>query len=70
MLPAEATCLNANWFMSLDEARACEAWRRDKGAGRNSEGTCADRDMRIGHSDDVKQQGHRENGTTAPDKPQ
>lgn len=23
-------CLNANWFMSLDEARAkCEAWRRD-----------------------------------------
>lgn len=25
-----AECLNANWFMSLDEARAkCEAWRRD-----------------------------------------
>lgn len=23
-------CLNANWFMSLDDARAeCEAWRRD-----------------------------------------
>ena len=23
-------CLNANWFLSLDEARAkCEAWRRD-----------------------------------------
>jgi putative transposase len=25
-----AECLNANWFLSLDEARAkCEAWRRD-----------------------------------------
>jgi putative transposase len=25
-----AECLNANWFMSLDEARRkCEAWRRD-----------------------------------------
>lgn len=25
-----AECLNANWFMSLDEARSkCEAWRRD-----------------------------------------
>ena len=25
-----AECLNANWFMSLDDARAkCEAWRRD-----------------------------------------
>jgi putative transposase len=25
-----AECLNANWFMSLDEARAiCEAWRRE-----------------------------------------
>ena len=23
-----AECLNANWFLSLDEAR-CEAWRRD-----------------------------------------
>ena len=24
-----AECLNANWFLSLDEARAkCEAWRR------------------------------------------
>ena len=23
-------CLNANWFLSLDEAaRKCEAWRRD-----------------------------------------
>ena len=23
-------CLNANWFLSLDEARRkCEAWRRD-----------------------------------------
>jgi putative transposase len=23
-------CLNANWFMSLDDARSkCEAWRRD-----------------------------------------
>ena len=25
-----AECLNANWFLSLDEARRkCEAWRRD-----------------------------------------
>jgi putative transposase len=25
-----AECLNANWFLSLDEAqRKCEAWRRD-----------------------------------------
>jgi len=25
-----AECLNAHWFMSLDDARAkCEAWRRD-----------------------------------------
>ena len=25
-----AECLNANWFLSLDEARQkCEAWRRD-----------------------------------------
>jgi putative transposase len=25
-----AECLNANWFLSLDEARAkCEAWHRD-----------------------------------------
>ena len=25
-----AECLNANWFLSLDEARSkCEAWRRD-----------------------------------------
>ena len=25
-----AECLNANWFLSLDEAREkCEAWRRD-----------------------------------------
>ena len=25
-----AECLNANWFMSLDEARSkCEGWRRD-----------------------------------------
>ena len=25
-----AECLNAQWFMSLDDARAkCEAWRRD-----------------------------------------
>ena len=26
----EAECLNAHWFMSLDDARRkCEAWRRD-----------------------------------------
>lgn len=25
-----AECLNADWFLSLDDARAkCEAWRRD-----------------------------------------
>ncbi len=25
-----AECLNANWFLSLDDARQkCEAWRRD-----------------------------------------
>jgi putative transposase len=25
-----AECLNANWFLTLDEARQkCEAWRRD-----------------------------------------
>jgi transposase InsO family protein len=33
-----AECLNANWFLSHDEARAkCEAWRRDYNGGSPSQ---------------------------------